>query len=786
MRISTFTKFFISAALVVIFLALCLTLALRWVIENSFMTHTKKTTGNLIIQHIENLTPDDFSFDDPQQTKATFTKFYEHIKNPDIIRIKVWDTSGRVIFSNDETIIGKTFSEDKEYQQSLQGNIVTKDATPQKSKAVYEEVYWEAMEVYVPITFNGLKSPSGVIEIYENVALEESILAQIGVVQIISTTVFVLAAFILFYVLFKLIINKPLDKLIKATKQFETGDLSSRVQIESYDEIGRLGFAFNTMASRLQEYYLHLEEKVIQRTKDLQKAESYYHLLFDNAPIGIGLADIKGNVISSNIAIQKFVGYSKEELKNINLADTYENPEDRKKIMEILQKTNKIVGQQVRLKRKDGKVVDGLLSVTKFYADGKELIQSTIEDITAQKMAERELAKHAVELEKTKIAVLNLLEDLKVAKLEVENAKIKDDAILENIGEGLVVTDLNGKITLINKAAALMLGWEVKDLLGKELEKVVTLEDEKGELVTGDKRPCKIVINSYKASSCSIVKANYFVRKDQTTFPVALIAAPILLNHKVVGVVEIFRDITREKEIDREKSEFLSIAAHQLRTPLGSMRWSFEMLLNGDFGELPKDIKKMLSTIYESNQGMISLVNDLLDVSRIEQGRISNNPKPTNISDVVKSVIDQMQIDANNKEVTINLLEKKEKVPQLMLDPLHLQQAISNLVSNAIKYNVAHGKVDIFFEKLANSIKISITNTGKSIPTDEQHRLFTKFFRGRDAVKSEAYGTGLGLFVVKFYVESWGGKVWVKSPSLGDNQGTTFFVELPLKPNNLK
>lgn len=666
-RISTFTKFFVSAVFVIIILALFLTFVLGGIIGNSFIKHVNEITSQDILLEAQTLQPEDFSFTDPQRTKKIFSAFYDRIRSSEIFQIKVWDTAAKVIFSNDETVIGKTFVSDQEYNKTLQqGMIITNLESQSKAEKIYEQTYKQALEMYIPITFAGLPKPSGVIEVYVKLDELNNIIWQIKIVQIIATTVFILAAFILFYILFKLFIYQPLNKLINITNSFETGNLSARIEIDSKDEFGKLGIAFNNMAVKLQELYLHLEEKVKTRTQDLQKAK-------------------------------------------------------------------------------------------------------------------KESEKHAEQLEKTKVAVLNLLEDLKSAKSEIEIAKIKDDAILENIGEGLIVTDAGGKISLINRAATIMLGYEIKDLLGKDLEKLLPIVDEKGNLVLDGKRPTQQVLKSCKTAVCSTAQELFYVKKDKTKFPASIVAAPIIINHKITGVAEVFHDISKEKEIDRMKTEFLSIAAHQLRTPLGSMRWSMEMLLGGDLGEIPPKIKDMVTKIYESNQVMISLVNDLLDVSRIEQGKVPNTPKLTDINSAIKSVIDETQIEAKMKKITISFDSGKDKIPEILIDPLHLKEVIDNLVINAIHYNKVNGKVDIVLEKLENSVKLSVINTGKSIPEVEQPRLFTKFFRGIDAVKSETKGTGLGLFVVKSYIESWGGKVWVKSP-IKDNQGTIFCVEIPLKP----
>ena len=246
----------------------------------------------------------------------------------------------------------------------------------------------------------------------------------------------------------------------------------------------------------------------------------------------------------------------------------------------------------------------------------------------------------------------------------------------------------------------------------------------------------------------------------------------------MVGTVIIFRDITLELEIEREKSDFISISSHQLRTPLGSIKWNLEMLTNGEFGQLPDEAKDRLGQIMESNQRMIAIVNDLLSVSRIERRQVANKPVPVEVLPVVKSVTDETDAMAREHSVTVSSQVLCEQSPFVMADPKLFHEVVENLMTNAIKYNQTGGKVTVYVSCPGEFVRISVADTGEGISPEDKDRMFTKFFRGDNAIRGNTDGTGLGLFVVKSYVELWGGRVWFESEL---SKGSIFYIELPIK-----
>lgn len=375
----------------------------------------------------------------------------------------------------------------------------------------------------------------------------------------------------------------------------------------------------------------------------------------------------------------------------------------------------------------------------------------------------------------------NFEEELKKVTRELSTAKIKleqdnayDEALLGSIGDGVIVIDKSGKTLFINEQTESLLGFSATEIIGKNWSDVVPqAKDKDGNILPIEKRAIYLAISSRKKVNDSY----YLVKKDKTTIPVAITAAPVLIKDDLIGSIVVFRDITRETEIDRMKTDFLSIAAHQLRTPLGNTRWNLEMLLAADFGEMRDSQKAVLEQVYTSNQRIIALVNDLLNVSRIEQRRVQNIPELTDIHDIINGAIKEISELSSQKSVIVEL-RTDTNIPKIMIDQKRFREVIQNLLSNAVKYSYPNSKVTIMSELVNKHITLSVADTGIGIPQKDNAQIFSKFFRAENAVLKGTEGTGLGLFVVKAFVEDWDGRVWFESL---EGKGTTFYVEIPVK-----
>lgn len=229
-------------------------------------------------------------------------------------------------------------------------------------------------------------------------------------------------------------------------------------------------------------------------------------------------------------------------------------------------------------------------------------------------------------------------------------------------------------------------------------------------------------------------------------------------------------------DLEKKATEFISFASHQLRTPLGSIRWNLEMLLSGEYGQIPKNIKDILTQIYKSDLWMIDLVNDLLSVSRIDQGRVFDEPKPTDITQLIKAVASEIQVEAQKRSLVGELHFDKKPIPKITIDAKRFREVIHNLLTNAIKYNKEKGRITVAVKKGDNGIYISVSDTGVGISEHDRKHIFSKYFRAGNATRMTNEGTGLGLYIVKSYVQDWGGKISYES-TVG--KGTTFTIQLP-------
>ena len=266
--------------------------------------------------------------------------------------------------------------------------------------------------------------------------------------------------------------------------------------------------------------------------------------------------------------------------------------------------------------------------------------------------------------------------------------------------------------------------------------------------------------------------------KDRLTLEVS--AVPIISGEEKFGTMVILHDISREKMIERMKTEFVSLAAHQLRTPLAAIKWTLRMLLDGDLGRINPEQRDFIGKTYKSNERMINLINDLLDVTRIEEGKYLYKPVSTNLENVVQLVMDTLKEETQRRKISLNFKKPKKKLPKVVIDVEKIRLTIQNLLNNAIRYTRLGGVVTISlkYNKIKKEIEFQIRDTGIGIPSDQQGRVFTKFFRASNVMRMETEGSGLGLFIAKNIIEAHSGKIWFESK---ENKGTTFYFTLPVK-----
>jgi PAS domain S-box-containing protein len=371
---------------------------------------------------------------------------------------------------------------------------------------------------------------------------------------------------------------------------------------------------------------------------------------------------------------------------------------------------------------------------------------------------------YEIDEKKAHEALLNILEDVEDARIRAVEEKNKTLAIITNFSDGLLVFDEQQNLTLINPSAEDLFGIESSEVIGKSFSGLMEFPVLKGLI--------DIIISEAKEIFRKELKV-----KENLILEVSIIH--IKRGKEILGNLVILHDITREKEIERIKSEFVSLTAHQLRTPLSAIKWTLRMILDGDLGKINKDQKEYLQKTYISNERMIHLINDLLNVSRIEEGKYLYRPAFVQLDELTQSVISSYKSELERKNIKL-IFEKAEKsLPKVKIDVEKINLVITNFLDNAVKYTPAKGEVKICLNLINKNkeIEFSIKDSGIGIPDRDKKRLFTKFFRSENAVRMETDGSGLGLFITKNIIEAHGGRVWFESR---DGKGSTFYFSLPV------
>lgn len=355
-------------------------------------------------------------------------------------------------------------------------------------------------------------------------------------------------------------------------------------------------------------------------------------------------------------------------------------------------------------------------------------------------------------------------------KLEEERAQA--EALFTSLGNGAIATDQFGKITRINSVALDLLGYTARELVGEWFPKKIVALTENGEPVSLIDRPITRAFLTGKP----VNEKTFYLTKFGHKLPVSINVSPILLADKPLGAIEVFRDITLEEEIDRMKSEFISLASHQLRTPLSAIKTYSHMLADGYMGDVTAPQKKSLRTIISATNRMNELISTLLNITRIESGTIAITPKSLHLEKAAEEVIKELSLAASEKSIRLSLHKVGQTSTAVKTDNLIIKEVISNLVSNAIKYTSDEGSVRIEVRGRARDVLVSVRDNGWGIPSNAHDQVFSKFFRATNIVKRETTGTGLGLYLVKGLLDRLDGTIWFESI---EGRGTTFYFTLP-------
>jgi len=348
----------------------------------------------------------------------------------------------------------------------------------------------------------------------------------------------------------------------------------------------------------------------------------------------------------------------------------------------------------------------------------------------------------------------------------------KISLIISDLPDGIIITDEFGKISFINKTIESLFNIKKEMVIGERITR--TMVDEKPKLT-----PLYTILKE-RVPAGEKIEIN--MEQYLKTFQVS----DIHLHHegKSMGAVRILHDISREKTISRLKSEFISIAAHQLRTPLSAIKWTLRMILDKDVGSITDEQAKFLERGYETNERMIKLVSDLLNVSRIEEGRFGYEFIPFSIEKVIDDLIPDYKLQLDKRNLKLTYKKPKEKLPPIKMDPRRMRLALQNLLENAIHYTPPRGEItiSIHMNKKKDTLGITVSDTGVGIPAHQMNRLYTKFFRAENVMRMQTEGSGLGLYIVRNIIKRHGGTIDVESE---EGKGTTFSISLPLKEGKI-
>lgn len=363
---------------------------------------------------------------------------------------------------------------------------------------------------------------------------------------------------------------------------------------------------------------------------------------------------------------------------------------------------------------------------------------------------------------------------------KMSQEKAVDAAIITSIGDGLVVTDHDGVIALANSGAAAMLGRTPEEMVGKRYEEVIPMQDEERNVVGFGERPLYDVLKGKHVSTRPLSPTRYYVRKDGSRFPVSFTKTPVVMGDLVIGAIEVFRDVTTGKEIDRAKSEFVSLASHQLRTPLSIISMYSELLLKeGDRPELHDgaECREYATEIHAATKRMTELINDLLNVSRIDAQTITVAPHSIDLRTIADDVIAEVQPKARDKKIDVERAYDEHMRP-VVTDGQIFRIVVQNVIANAVKYTPRGGRITVAVTSDDERARLAVADTGYGIPRAQQSEVFKKLFRADNARKIESDGSGLGLYIARSMMNRLGGDITFHSE---EHRGSTFVIELPLE-----
>ncbi len=361
---------------------------------------------------------------------------------------------------------------------------------------------------------------------------------------------------------------------------------------------------------------------------------------------------------------------------------------------------------------------------------------------------------------------------------ELSQVANKSEVVINAIDEGVIAVDGQGVIQLINPAAQSLIGWGKQDALKLDYRSILKLKDKNGKAL----EPSQDIVQKTLATNEPSISNDLILETNSSKkLLVSVHVSPV--GQIGSGAIIVFRDITEEKKEEKEQAEFISTASHEMRTPIAAIEGYLGLALNPHTAVIDDKARGYIGKAQESVQHLGRLFQDLLDVSKLEDGRLTSHPKVIDIGAFTQDITNGFMISAKAKNLTLIYKPtiSTEKARQLTpvfyadADADHLREVLSNLIENAIKYT-KEGSITVDVTGDNEHVKLSVKDTGMGIPPEDVSHLFQKFYRIDNSSTREIGGTGLGLYLCRRLVEVMDGRIWVESDY---GKGSTFFVEIP-------
>jgi len=347
---------------------------------------------------------------------------------------------------------------------------------------------------------------------------------------------------------------------------------------------------------------------------------------------------------------------------------------------------------------------------------------------------------------------------------------VKNQSILEGVADGVMVADADGNVILANAAAERILELPRDKVIGRMTSEMLGL-------YSSQARDWMETIDKWRKQPETYTAGEYLAAKlDTGDHVVSVHLAPVLTREEFLGTVSVFRDVTAEVEAERAKSEFVSTVSHELRTPVTSIKGYTDLLIMGAVGKLTEQQQDFLSIIKDNTDRLTVLVDDLLDISRIESGQIELVPDVMSVKEVTDRVLTEMKFRIEDRELNVQQ-DIPPDLPNVLADTDRLMQIMTNLVANACQYTPIGGEFTISARTHGEKVHITVRDTGIGIAAQDMDKIFIRFFRADDPMVQEVPGTGLGLSIVKSLIEMHDEQIWVES-ELG--KGSTFTFTLTI------